>query len=103
MDELNQTKQNAITERDDMIEASRKELMGRANAEHNRILTEKEKERQGLEEKYSELEKDYNNLKEEYESVGEQFDKQVNKAANTKSMMIEYMKKIRRSKDYRSK
>jgi len=71
VNELNQTKHNATIERNQMIEASRRELMEYADTRHNTILAEKEKETQGLKEKYSELEKQFNDLKEEYDYVGE--------------------------------
>ena len=92
VNELNQTKHNATIERNQMIEASRRELMEYADTRHNTILAEKEKETQGLKEKYSELEKQFNDLKEEYDYAGEQFDKRVNKAANNKAMMMTYEK-----------
>ena len=72
VNELNQTKQNAIIERDQIIEANRGELMEYANTQHNSILAEKEKETQGLEQKYSKLEEQFNDLKSEYDSAGEQ-------------------------------
>ena len=43
VDELNQTKQNAVIERNEILEASRRELMQHANAEHNRVLAERQR------------------------------------------------------------
>ena len=62
--------------------------MQHADAEHNRILAEKDKETQGLKQKYSELENQFNELKTDYDFSGEQFNKQVNRAVNTRALMI---------------
>jgi len=84
VDELNQTKQNAIIERNEILEASRRELMEHADAEHSRILAEKDEETQGLKQKYSELENQFNELKSDYENVGELFDKLYRPGTPTK-------------------
>ena len=42
-------------EHNQILEASRQEIMDLGNAEHNRILSEKDKEMQELKKKYSEL------------------------------------------------
>ena len=64
--ELNELKQSAVLEHKQILEASRQEIMDLDNAEHNRILSEKDKEMQELKKKYSELEKEYN---EAYENI----------------------------------
>ena len=66
--------------------------MEHANTEHNRILAEKETETQNLKQKYSKLEEQFNDLKSEYESAGEQFEKHVNRAANTRVMLLAHEK-----------
>ena len=79
-DELNEFKQNAIIERDEMIKASREEIKDIANAKHNRILSEKDKEMQELKEKYSELEKKYN---EAYENIPRYITREATKLSMT--------------------
>ena len=90
--ELKEIKQSAVKEHNEILKANRQEIMNIGNAEHNRILTEKNKEMHDLKEKYSELKKQFIELKEEYDYVGERFDKQVNKAANNKAMLMSYEK-----------
>ena len=85
VNELNQTKQNAAIEQDKMIKIREQELMTHADAKHNQILAEKEKE---LKQKYSELENQFIELKADYDYGREQFIKEVNKAANAKAMLM---------------
>ena len=55
-------------------------------------MREKENETQGLKQEYSDLENQYNELKSDYDNVGEQFDKDLNRAVNTRGMMVAYEK-----------
>ena len=64
------------------------EIKNYAEEKHKSILTEKDKEMQELKQKYSQLENQCNELKAEYEYVGEYFDKQVNRAANTRVLKV---------------
>ena len=86
--ELTKIKQSAVIEHNKVLEASRQEIMDLGNAEYERRMGEKDKEVQELKQKYSELENQYNELKFDYDYAGEQFDKRVNRAANTRALMI---------------
>ena len=63
---------------------------------HNRVMTEKDKEVELLKQKCSEFEKQFNEAKNE----NEYFIKHFDRALSTK---IKSVKRIRRSKDYRSR
>ena len=64
--ELKGIKQSAVEEHNQILEASRQELMNIGNEEHNRILSEKDKEMQELKEKNLEMEEILNRYKKNY-------------------------------------
>ena len=86
--ELNEIKQNVVMEHNQILEASRQEIKGIANAKHERIMGEKNKEMQELKEKYLELEKQYNEQKNDNDYYLEHFNKLVSKAADNKIMLV---------------
>ena len=67
--ELKQFKESVVLEHNQILEASRKDIMNQANAEHNRILGKKDEGLQEFKEKYSEMERRINNMQDEYPGV----------------------------------